>query len=141
MRLPRRSRQSGQALLLVLVFVAAFLLLTWAALSLASGAFLTLSAVQSDTRETYALDAGVAAAIEYIDLKKGLGCNRPQVPTFSLPYPTAISVTTTITKTKSCGGLSGVWDISVSATGTNRTLTAEIAQTNGNWTITAESYQ
>lgn len=141
MRAPRRQQQAGQALLLVLVFIAAFLLLTWAALTLASGAFLNLSSVQADTRETYALDAGVAFGMEYMDLKRGNGCNRPTVPNLVLPYPTPITVTVTINKTVTCHGQTGTWDITVTATGTNRALAAEIVQINGNWTIASEAYQ
>lgn len=141
MRARRRFRQGGQALLLVLVFVAAFLLLTWAALTLASGAFLNLSSVQADTRHTYALDAGVALSMEYLDLKKGKGCSRPKPPSLVLPYATPITVTTTISKTKSCKGLSGTWDITVTASGTTRQLTAEIVQAAGVWSIASERYQ
>jgi hypothetical protein len=139
----RRARQRGQSLLLVLVFVAAFLLLTWAALTLASGAFLSLSSVQADSRNTYALDGGVAYAMDYLDLKKGNGCNRPNPPPFTLTYPngTAITVTAVITRTKSCGGGAGVWDISVSASSTGRILLAEVTQVAGAWTIASEQFQ
>jgi len=42
--MPRRlSAQRGQGLLLILAFVAAFLLVVWAALTLASAAFLNLN--------------------------------------------------------------------------------------------------
>lgn len=136
-------RQRGQALLLVLVFVAAFLLLTWAALTLAGGAFLGLSSVQADTRTTYALDAGVAYSMEYLDLKKGKGCSRPNPGPFTLTYPngTTITVTAVITKTKSCGGGSGVWDLKVTATGTTRALVAEVSQAVGGWSISSEQFQ
>jgi hypothetical protein len=139
----RRGRQRGQSLLLVLVFVAAFLLLTWAALSLASGAFLSLSSVQADTRSTYALDAGVAYAIEYLDLRKGNGCNRPNPGSFNLTYPngTSITVTPVVTKTKSCAGISGLWDIAVTTSSTNRTLLAEVSQASGAWSIVWEQFQ
>ncbi|HSO92964.1 MAG TPA: hypothetical protein VLS53_00655, partial [Candidatus Dormibacteraeota bacterium] len=67
--------QRGQALLVVLVFIAAFLLLLWAALTLASAAFLGLGSVRADTRNTYALDAGVEYAIQLEDgATKALGC-------------------------------------------------------------------
>jgi hypothetical protein len=139
----RRLRQRGQALILVLVFVAAFLLLTWAALTLASGAFLSLSSVQADTRSTYALDAGVAYGLEYLDLRKGNGCNRPNPGPFTLTYPngTSITVTAVVTKTKSCAGNSGLWDISVTATGTSRSLLAEVSQASGAWSIAWEQFQ
>jgi hypothetical protein len=139
----RPTRQRGQSLLLVLVFVAAFLLLTWAALTLASGAFLGLSSVQADTHNTYALDGGVAYAMDYLDLKKGGGCSRPNPGPFTLTYPngTTITVTATITKTKSCGGGSGVWDITVTASSTNRTVLAEVAQVAGAWSISSEQFQ
>ena len=139
----RAVGQRGQALILVLVFVAAFLLLTWAALTLASGAFLGLSSVQADSRTTYALDGGVAYAMEYLDLKKGKGCSRPNPGPVALSYPngTAITVTVAITKTKRCGGASGTWDIAVTATGSTRTLNAEVSQSTGSWSITWEQYQ
>ena len=63
--------QRGQALLVVLVFLAAFLLITWAGLSLASAAFLGLNTVRTDARTTYALDAGLAYAMYAIDTKNG----------------------------------------------------------------------
>jgi len=49
-RTPRGKR--GQALLIILVFVAAFLLVLWAGLSLASSAFLGLGSTRADTRTT-----------------------------------------------------------------------------------------
>ena len=61
MRSSRLLRQRGQALLLILAFVAAFLLVVWAALTLASAGFRGSTAVRADTRTTYALDAWDAA--------------------------------------------------------------------------------
>lgn len=137
------ARQRGQALILVLVFVAAFLLLTWAALTLAGGAFLSLDSVQADSRNTYALDGGVAYAMEYLDLKKGKGCSRPNPGPFTLAYPngTTVTVTVVITKTKSCGRGAAVWDLSVTATGVTRALVAEVSQGGAGWSVSWEQFQ
>ena len=54
---------------------AALLLIVWAALTLASGAFLGQGSVRADTRSTYALDSGLAYAIQTNDsAAKGAGC-------------------------------------------------------------------
>ena len=75
MRRHHLARQRGQALLVVLGFVAALLLIVWAALTLASGAFLGQGSVRADTRSTYALDSGLAYAIQTNDsAAKGAGC-------------------------------------------------------------------
>ena len=90
----RRPGQRGQALLIVLAFVAAFLLILWAGLTLASSAFLGLGTVRADTRSSYALDAGLAYAMQVIDDKNGNGCNAPKTSTLTLNYPTGtITVT------------------------------------------------
>jgi hypothetical protein len=87
MRRPNLARQRGQALLVVLGFVAALLLIVSAALSLASGAFLGQGNVRADTRSTFALDAGLAYAIENEDFKiKGIGCGADLPWTFPLNY-------------------------------------------------------
>src|SRR2546425_8498586 len=84
-----RHRQRGQALLIVLAFVAAFLLILWAGLTLASSAFLGLGTVHADTRSTYALDAGLAYAMQVIDDTNGNGWTAPKPSGLTLNYPTA----------------------------------------------------
>ena len=145
--MPRRlTGQRGQGLLLILVFVAAFLLVVWAALTLASGAFLNLNGVRTDTRETYALDAGLAYAIETNDsAAKGAGC-QPTVGSFPLAYgSTTITVTATSTAAAGCKTNKPIYTVFVQATGTNRTLTAQISSSNGgkkaSWAINWESFQ
>src|SRR5918911_3716217 len=127
MRLRTGRGQAGQALLLVLVFLAAFLILVWAALTLAGTSFLGLSAVQSDTRITYALDAGLDYAIKAIDLKNGNGCNAPKtVGPLVLNYPSGnISVSASISKPTPChvGGFA-TYTLTVSSPATGRTLKA-----------------
>jgi len=142
----RPSGQRGQGLLLVLVFVAAFLLVVWAALTLASGAFLNLNGVVTDTRETYALDAGLAYAIETNDsAAKGAGCQTTS-GSFQLPYgATTITVTATTTPVPGCKTGKPSYTVLVQATGTSRTLTAQISSSNGGkkatWAIDWESFQ
>lgn len=143
-----RSRaQRGQGLLLILVFVAAFLLVVWAALALASGGFLNLSGVRTDTRETYALDAGLAYAIETNDsAAKGIGCNPTPPTTFLLNYgATTITVTVTITPVIGCKTGKPSYTVLVQTTGTSRTLTAQISSSNAgkkaSWTIDWEAFQ
>jgi len=136
------GRQRGQALLVVLAFVAAFLLLVWAALTLASAAFLGLGTVRADTRTTYALDAGVAYAMQVIDDKNGNGCNAPRTSTVTLNYPTGpITLTVGIRKGAQCHGSGATWNITVTATGTNRSLTALITEVATSSVVTWESYQ
>jgi hypothetical protein len=137
------SGQRGQALLLVLAFLAAFLLILWAALALASGAFLGSANVAADTRSTYALDAGLAYGMQVIDDKNGNGCNAPGTSALTLNYPSgAISVTTKIKKGVPCHGNGATWNLTVTATGTTRTLTALVTEAgNGTSVVTWESIQ
>jgi hypothetical protein len=139
----RRRRQGGQALLLVLVFMAAFLILTWAGLTLAAASFLDLSSVQADTRATLALDAGLAYGMEALDLKKGNGCNAPAVPgPLVLNYPSgAITVNITITKGSPCKGNGANFSYHVSSPSTSHTLDALVTQTGGVMVITWEHFQ
>jgi hypothetical protein len=142
----RRRRQGGQALLLVLVFLAAFLLLIWAALRLASGAFLRQASVQSDTRETYALDAGIAYGLQYVRAVGPL-CGPFNPPAFTLNYPTGnVTVTVIMTAPATCTAANPVSDIKVTATGISRILRAELVQNPpggaGNpWMVRWQAYQ
>ena len=137
-----RHGQSGQALLVVLTFVAAFLLVVWAALALASGAFLGLGTVRADTRTTYALDAGLAYAMQLIDDKNGNGCNAPGATNLTLPYSSGtITVNTRIHKGNPCHGNGATWNITITATGTARTLTALVTEVNNSSVVTWESIQ
>ncbi len=136
------ARQRGQALLVVLAFVAAFLLLVWAALTLASAAFLGLGNVRADTRTTYALDAGVAYAMQVIDDKNGNGCNAPRTSTLTLNYPSGpITVNVGIRKGIQCHGNGATWNVTVTATGTNRSLIALITEVGTSSVVTWESFQ
>jgi len=142
----RHRRQRGQALLLVLVFLAAFLLLIWAALRLASGAFLSQASVQTDTRETYALDAGVAYGLQYVRVNRP-PCRSFNPPAFTLNYPTGnVTVTVTVTAPATCRAANPVADVKVTATGTSRILRAEFVQNPpggaGNpWMVRWQAYQ
>ena len=142
--MPRQTlaRQRGQALLVVLAFVAAFLLVVWAALTLASTAFLGLGKVHADTRTTYALDDGLSYAMQVIDDKNGNGCNAPKTSTLTLNYATgAITVNVGISKGNPCHGNGATWNVTVTATGTNRTLTALITEVGTSSVVTWESFQ
>ena len=145
--MPRRlSAQRGQGLLLVLAFVAAFLLVVWAALTLASAGFLNLSGVRSDTRYTYALDAGLEYAIETNDsAAKGTGC-RKTVGNFVLAYgASTISVTATSTPVVGCKTGKPSYTVNVQASGTSRQLNAQISSSNAGkkatWSINWEAFQ
>jgi hypothetical protein len=146
MRRRNLARQRGQALLVVLGFVAALLLIVWAALSLASGAFLGQGNVRADTRTTYALDAGLAYAIEANDsAAKGAGCIDTS-GNFTLLYSTGtVTVSVTMTHAPGCKVSKPTYNIMVTATGTSRVLTAQIASSNAgkkaSWTINWEQYQ
>ena len=139
----RSSRhQRGQALLIVLAFVAAFLLILWAGLGLASSAFLGLGSVRADTRATYALDGGLAYAMQVIDDKNGNGCNAPKTSSLVLNYPSgAITVSVGIQKGNPCHGNGATWNVTVTATGTNRTLTALVTEVGPSSVVTWESIQ
>ena len=144
---PRLTRQRGQALLLVLAFVAAFLLIVWAGLSLASGAFLSQGSVRADTRTTYALDAGLAFAIENEDEKlKPLGCTPDPPWTLPLNYATGtITVTVQVTAAPGCKTNKPSYLVNVRATGTSRQLNAQFSSSNAgkkaSWSVDWESYQ
>jgi len=142
--MPRRARagERGQALLVVLVFLAAFLLITWAGLSLASAAFLGLNTVRTDARTTYALDAGLAYAMYAIDTKNGNGCNAPKTTATTLNYPGGpITLNVGIAKGNPCKGNGATWNVTVTASGTNRTLTALVTEQGLQPLVTWESIQ
>jgi hypothetical protein len=138
----KRRAERGQALLIVLIFVAAFLLVLWAGLSLASSAFLGLGSVQADTRSTYALDAGVAYAMQVIDDKNGNGCNAPKASSLTLNYPSGpVTVGVAIAKGNPCHGNGATWTVVITASGTSRTLKAFITQGATAAAISWEAYQ
>ena len=147
MRRHRLAGQRGQALLVVLGFVAALLLVVWAALTLASGAFLDQGSVRADTRSTFALDAGVAYAIANEDFKvKGAGCT-PDLPwQFPLNYSSGtITVFMQATATPGCKPGKPSYKVVVTTTATSRQLTAQVSSSNAgkkaSWTIDWEAYQ
>jgi len=142
----RLSGQRGQGLLLVLAFVAAFLLVVWAALTLASTAFLNLNGIRSDTQHTYALDGGLEYAIELNDSVNGPGCNLIAVPNLLLTYgSTTITVTVTVTPAVGCKPGKPSYTVNVTASGTSRQLNAQISSSNAgkkaSWIIDWEAYQ
>ena len=142
-----RHGERGQALLVVMTFVAAFLLVVAAALWMVSGAFLHLSGVKADTQTTYALDAGLAYAIETNDsAAKGSGCNPTPATPFPLKYGSAtVTVTVTITPVVGCKTNKPSYTINVRASGTARQLNAQASSSNagkkGSWVIDWEAYQ
>jgi len=141
----RRRPQRGQALLVVMVFLAAFMVLIWASLRLASDAFLGLGVVRSDTRTTYALDAGVAYGLEYAHLIATV-CQppNPPPPAFTLNYAPAITVTVTMTVPAGCNNGNRMYDLLVAATGTSRRVRAQIYRSNAGanpWLVRWEVYQ
>ena len=146
MRRDKLAGQRGQALLVVLGFVAALLLIVWAALSLASGAFLGQGNVRADTRNTYALDAGLAYAIQTNDsAAKGAGCSLTPPANFPLNYgSTTITVTVAITPVIGCKVGKPSYTVNVS-TGSGRQLNAQISSSNAgkkaSWTVNWEQYQ
>jgi len=141
------ARQRGQALLVVLGFVAALLLVVWAALTLASGAFLDQGNVRADTRNTFALDAGLAYAIENEDFKiKGVGCAVDPQWQFPLTYSSnTITATVQATAVPGCKPGKPSYTVNVTATGTSRQLNAQITSSNGgkkaSWSINWQAYQ
>jgi hypothetical protein len=141
----RRRGQRGQGLLLVLVFLAAFLVLIAASLRLASGSFLRQSSVVADTRETYALDAGVAYAMEYARLTARF-CPSFNPPALTLNYPTGnVTVTVAMTAPATCSNANPVTDVRVTATGTPRSVRARLIQNPPGganpWTVAWQAYQ
>ena len=143
----RLTGQRGQGLLLILAFVAAFLLVVWAALTLASAAFLNLGSVRSDTQHTYALDAGLAYALEVNDsAAKGTGCNPLTPPNLVFDYgATTITVIVAISPVAGCKANKPGYTVNVQASGTSRQLNAQISSSNAGkkatWTINWEAFQ
>ena len=139
----RRRRQRGQALLIVLAFLAAFMLLVWASLRLASDAFLGLGAVRADTRSTYALDAGVAYGMQYAHWLGGV-CTPFNPAAFTLNYPPAVTVTVSITVPPGCTNANPQYNLAVTASGTNRTVRAQVYRSNvgtNPWLVRWAQYQ
>ncbi len=138
----RHHREHGQALLIVLVFVAAFLVLVTAALKLASTGFLSLSAVQADSRSTYSLDAGVPFAMEYLIVQRQ-PCFPPITPPpLTITYPSGVTtVNVSVTPAPICDTGPPTWDLTITASSTVRQLKAEVVLNGGLWSITWESYQ
>src|SRR4030081_197037 len=145
MSVRRRRAERGQSLLVVMVFLAAFMVLIWASLRLASDAFLGLGAVRGDTRATYALDAGVAYSLEYAHLIATV-CQptTPAPPAFTVNYVPAITVNVTMTIPAGCNAGNQMYNVLVTATGTARTVRAQIYRSNAGtnpWLVRWELYQ
>jgi hypothetical protein len=147
MRNGRPVGQRGQSLLVVLVFVAAFLLIIWAALTLAGDAFLGLGSVRADTTNTYALDAGLAYAIEIEHSSiKVTQCTNDLGKTFQLPYATGtITVTVSVTHIAGCATATPSYTVNVTTSSGTRQLNAQISSSNrgntGTWRVNWEAYQ
>jgi hypothetical protein len=144
MAVRHRRGQGGQALLVVLVFLAAFMVLIWASLRLASDAFLGLGAVRADSRSTYALDAGVALGLEIAHLTPTNCVAVNPSPSFTLAYAPAITVTVAMTIPAGCTAANPAYDLLVTATGTPRTVRAQIYRSNAGvnpWLVRWEAYQ
>lgn len=145
MRRRSLSWQRGQALLIVMTFVAAFLLVVVAALWLASGAFLGLSSIKTDTQTTYALDSGLAYAIETNDsAAKGSGCNPTTPPALTFTYGSrTINVAVNINPIVGCK--TGKPSYGVTVAGGGRQLNAQISSSNAgkksSWVVDWESFQ
>lgn len=143
----RRKGQQGQALLLILVFIAAFLLIVWAGLTLASAGFLALESVKSDTRNTYALDAGLDYAIQLEDFSTVPGgCTVLLGQPLTLNYPSGnITLNIDITPGATCKKPKPDYTVVVTNAAGGRRLTAAIASSNAGkkatWTVTWEQYQ
>lgn len=143
---PRHLR--GQALLIVLVFVAVFMLVIWAALTLASDGFLGVHSAQADTTNTYALDAGLAYAIEieHAGVKSGAQCTDDIGKTFQLPYAAGtITVTVSVRHVAGCATANPSYTVNATTSSGTRQLNAQIHSTNrgnaGTWQVTWEAYQ
>jgi hypothetical protein len=147
MRSTRSLDSRGQALLIVLVFVAVFLLVIWAALTLASDGFLGVGSIRADTTNTYALDAGLAYAIEIEHSTiKATQCTNDLGKTFQLPYASGtITVTVSVTKIAGCATATPSYTVNVTTSSATRQLNAQIHSTNhgntGTWQVTWEAFQ
>jgi Na+/H+-translocating membrane pyrophosphatase len=143
----QRPGQRGQSLLVVLVFVAAFLLIIWAALTLAGDGFLGIGNVRADTTNTYALDAGLAYAIEIEHSTiKASACTDDLGKTFQLPYASgAITVTVSVTHAAACTGRNPSYTVNVTTSTSTRHLNGQISSSNrgraGTWSVNWEAYQ
>ena len=136
------QKQNGQALLVILIFLAAFLLLLWAGLSLASAAFLGLGSVRADTADTYALDAGVAYAIQLADsTAKPVACTNSS----GQLVLGAVTINVVVTPIPSCKIAKPSYTVQVLNAAGGRSLSAQISSSNAgkksSWTVAWEAYQ
>lgn len=143
MRLHPGPGERGQALLIVLVFIAAFLLVLWAGLTLASAAFLSLGSVRADTRNTYALDAGVEYAIEISDASvKSQGCTNNLGNRLTLGGAT---VNVDVTAAPGCKTNKPTYGVTVINLAGGEQLSAQIRSSNGgkkaSWIVDWEAYK
>lgn len=141
MLLRSARRQGGQALLLVLVFVAGFLILSWAGLTLAASSFLDLSSIQADTRTTEALDAGLAYGMEAFRFN-GAPCGLPAIPgPLRLAYPSGtITVNVTDARVLPCNPARPSFQFHVSSPSTSHSLDAQVTRMGAGMLINWERF-
>jgi len=111
------ARQRGQALLIVLAFLAAFTVILWAAAFYASGSFAVQRGVAADSRATYAVDAAMQWGLAYIRLN-ALTCTSGTVsPAIPSPGPAVngYPATVSITPDPSCTTNTRVFNLTASA--------------------------
>ncbi len=122
-------RQAGQALLIVLAFLAAFTLILWAAAFFASGSFQVQRAVAADTRATYAVDAALQWGLAYIRINSltcAAGTVSPPIPS---PGPTVNGYPATVTISPDATCTVGAPVFNLTAQAGPRSGTAQVALT------------
>jgi hypothetical protein len=115
----RRDGQRGQALLIVLTFIATFALILWAAAFFVSGSFKAQGGVVADTKATYAVDAALQWGLGYVRLNS-LTCAAATPPiTPAIPSPGPVvngySATVTISADATCQPGARVFNLSAQA--------------------------
>lgn len=112
-----RDRQRGQALLIVLTFIATFALILGSAALFVSGSFKAQGGVVRDTRATYAVDAALQWGLAYIRINSltcAAGTVRPAIPSPG-PAVNGYAATVTISPDATCTSGAPVFNLSAQA--------------------------
>jgi hypothetical protein len=91
-----RASRRGQALLIVLAFIAAFALILWATAFFASGSFLAQRSAVSDTKATYTVDATLQWGLAYVRLNPPACTSGSLTPAIPSPGPAVNGYTPTL---------------------------------------------
>jgi hypothetical protein len=123
----RRNGQRGQALLIVLTFIATFALILGSAALFVSGSFKAQGGVVADTKATYAVDAALQWGLAYIRINSltcAAGTVSPPIPS---PGPTVNGYAATVTISPDASCTVGAPVFNLTAQAGSRTGQAQVA--------------